>query len=106
MNVFGTHESTWFSKDRRMGNGDVLNAHSAIASITSCKKKQRYIQDAGTRHGYSFFLWTTCINMPVFFTHGTQWREMVRKVCEGCWPIKVLLVALQDKKKEGCMLAV
>ena len=30
-----THESTWFSKDRMMGKGEVLKAHSAIASITS-----------------------------------------------------------------------
>ncbi len=30
-----TYESTWFSKDRMMGKGEVLKAHSAIASITS-----------------------------------------------------------------------
>lgn len=32
---FGTYESTWFSKDRMTGNGDVLKALSAMASITS-----------------------------------------------------------------------
>lgn len=31
-----TYESTWFSKDRMTGYGEVLNALSAIASITSC----------------------------------------------------------------------
>lgn len=31
-----THESTWFSKDRMRGYGEVLKALSAIASITSC----------------------------------------------------------------------
>lgn len=30
-----TYESTWFSKDRIRGYGEVLNALSAIASITS-----------------------------------------------------------------------
>lgn len=30
-----TYESTWFSKDRMRGYGEVLNALSAIASITS-----------------------------------------------------------------------
>lgn len=30
-----TYESTWFSKDRITGYGEVLNAHSEIASITS-----------------------------------------------------------------------
>lgn len=32
-----TYESTWFSKDKMMGKGEVLKAHSAIASITSWK---------------------------------------------------------------------
>ena len=30
-----TYESTWFSKDRMTGKGEVLKAHSAMASITS-----------------------------------------------------------------------
>lgn len=30
-----TYESTWFSKDRMTGYGEVLKALSAIASITS-----------------------------------------------------------------------
>jgi hypothetical protein len=34
-NVCNTYESTWFSNERRIGKGEVLNAHSAIASITS-----------------------------------------------------------------------
>ena len=31
------HESTWFSKDRMTGKGEVLKAHSAMASTTSWK---------------------------------------------------------------------
>lgn len=42
-----THESTWFSKDRMRGYGEVLKALSAIASITSCRpaKKKRSFGD-------------------------------------------------------------
>lgn len=36
-----SHESTWFSKDSMTGNGEVLKAHSAMASITSCKMMQK-----------------------------------------------------------------
>ena len=35
-----TYESTWFSKDRMTGYGDVLKALSAIASITSCSPRK------------------------------------------------------------------
>lgn len=35
LNVLNTYESTWFSNESRIGKGEVLNAHSAIASITS-----------------------------------------------------------------------
>lgn len=35
VNMRNTYESTWFSNESRIGKGDVLNAHSAIASITS-----------------------------------------------------------------------
>lgn len=35
LKVWNTYESTWFSNESRIGKGDVLNAHSAIASITS-----------------------------------------------------------------------
>lgn len=33
-----TYESTWFSKDRMTGYGEVLKALSAMASITSCSQ--------------------------------------------------------------------
>lgn len=42
----GTYESTWFSKDRMRGYGEVLKALSAIASITSCspgKNKKSFV---------------------------------------------------------------
>lgn len=39
-----TYESTWFSKDRMTGNGDVLKAHSAMASITSWKTRTDWNQ--------------------------------------------------------------
>lgn len=32
----GSYESTWFSNERMTGNFEVLNALSAMASITSC----------------------------------------------------------------------
>lgn len=32
-----TYESTWFSKERMTGYGEVLKALSAMASITSCR---------------------------------------------------------------------
>lgn len=35
-----TYESTWFSKDKMTGNGEVLKALSAIASITSCGRTE------------------------------------------------------------------
>lgn len=41
-----TYESTWFSKDRIRGYGEVLKALSAIASITSCspaKNKKNFV---------------------------------------------------------------
>lgn len=41
-----TYESTWFSKDRMRGYGEVLKALSAIASITSCspgKNKKSFV---------------------------------------------------------------
>lgn len=37
----GTYESTWFSKDRMTGYGEVLKALSAMASITSCSPGQK-----------------------------------------------------------------
>lgn len=36
-----TYESTWFSKERMTGYGDVLKALSAMASITSCSPEQK-----------------------------------------------------------------
>lgn len=42
-----TYESTWFSNDRMMGKGEVLKAHSAIASITSYKSRSRKEKDLG-----------------------------------------------------------
>ena len=36
--ILTTYESTWFSKDRMTGYGEVLKALSAIASITSCSQ--------------------------------------------------------------------
>lgn len=36
-----TYESTWFSKDRMRGYGEVLKALSAIASITSYNPKEK-----------------------------------------------------------------
>lgn len=36
-----TYESTWFSKDRMRGYGEVLKALSAIASITSYSPKEQ-----------------------------------------------------------------
>lgn len=38
-----SHESTWFSKDSMTGKGDVLKAHSAMASITSWKTQHNSI---------------------------------------------------------------
>ena len=35
------HESTWFSKDRMTGKGDVLKAHSEMASITSWRIRDK-----------------------------------------------------------------
>lgn len=37
----GTYESTWFSKDRMTGYGEVLKALSAMASMTSCSPGQK-----------------------------------------------------------------
>lgn len=37
----GTYESTWFSKDRMTGYGEVLKALSAMASITSYSPGQK-----------------------------------------------------------------
>lgn len=37
VNERDSYESTWFSKDSMTGKGEVLKAHSAMASITSCK---------------------------------------------------------------------
>lgn len=36
-----TYESTWFSNDRMTGKGEVLKAHSAMASITSWRETNR-----------------------------------------------------------------
>lgn len=59
-----TYESTWFSKDKMMGKGDVLKAHSAIASITSWKtgagKKKKRVDNKTRdpqRDFYVMLLW-------------------------------------------------
>lgn len=42
-----TYESTWFSKERMTGYGDVLKALSAMASITSCGPGEKRSKHSG-----------------------------------------------------------
>lgn len=42
-----TYESTWFSKERMTGYGDVLKALSAMASITSCSPGEKRSKHSG-----------------------------------------------------------
>lgn len=53
----GAHESTWFSKERMTGKGEVLKAHSAMASTTSWKISniaQHHLQEASSKAKFTF----------------------------------------------------
>ena len=75
-----THESTWFSNESRIGKGDVLNAHSAMASITSYKREQIYSMHQN--FNMYFFLWGYT-NMVVFFIHRIVSKDL--NTARGDW---------------------